>query len=194
MLTDRFSQALVLAERLHRSQRRKGNDIPYVAHLLGAASLVLEWGGSEDAAVAALLHDAVEDQGGEATSALIAERFGQAVQAIVLACTDSKTNDPAAKRPWEERKREHVAAMAAITHEAALVSAADKLHNLAAMVRDVRRDGPESLRRFARPDRISWYYGAMADALEPKLDRAITGEIRMKLAELDGLLATAEAA
>jgi (p)ppGpp synthase/HD superfamily hydrolase len=191
MLTDRFNDALAYAERLHRRQRRKGNDIPYVAHLLAVAAIVLEWGGDEDTAIAALLHDAVEDQGGLETAEAIRQRFGDDVAQIVLACTDSTSADPAAKSPWEARKRAHIAKLAGAGKAVAQVTAADKLHNLSAMIRDVRRDGPATLRRFnAGPDRLLWYFRSIADALEPYAAVAPVAEIRDgadTLARLAGL-------
>src|SRR3954470_10900241 len=101
ILTERFDDALVFARRLHAAQVRKGTAIPYVSHLLGVCSLVLEFGGGEDEAIAALLHDAVEDQGGAAMRAEIIARFGEAVAAIVDGCTDAETIP---KPPWKERK------------------------------------------------------------------------------------------
>jgi (p)ppGpp synthase/HD superfamily hydrolase len=147
MLTDRFAEALTYAERLHRKQTRKGNDIPYVAHLMAVSATVLEWGGDEDIAIAALLHDAVEDQGGVDTLREIEARFGGRVAGIVMGCTDSTSSDLAAKAPWEERKRHHVAELAQASPDIALVTAADKLHNLTAMIRDVRKHGPATMRR-----------------------------------------------
>jgi (p)ppGpp synthase/HD superfamily hydrolase len=167
MLTDRFADALTFAEGLHREQTRKGNDIPYVAHLMAVAATVLEWGGDEETAIAALLHDAVEDQGGLETATRIRERFGDRVAGIVLACTDSVEVDPADKAPWEARKQKYVAKLASVNADVALVTASDKLHNLTAMIRDVRREGPATLKRFgAAPDRLLWYYTSVATALE----------------------------
>jgi (p)ppGpp synthase/HD superfamily hydrolase len=178
-LTDRFADALVFAERLHRPQSRKGNDVPYVAHLLAVCGTVLEWGGGEDTAIAALLHDAVEDQGGLATLEAIRARYGERVAGIVLACTDSTGADPAAKAPWEERKQAHLAKIRLAGPEVALVTAADKLHNLSAMIRDIRRFGPATLDRFnAKPDRLVWYVRAMAEALAPYAASAPVDEIR----------------
>src|SRR5277367_136748 len=104
MLTDRFADALTYAEHLHRRQVRKGNDIPYVAHLLAVCSIVLEWGGDEDTAIAALLHDAVEDQGGEPILLRIRQHFGIRAAHIVLTCSDSVTANKSNKAPWQERK------------------------------------------------------------------------------------------
>jgi (p)ppGpp synthase/HD superfamily hydrolase len=167
MLTDRLSEAFAYAERLHRQQTRKGNDIPYVAHLMAVCAMVLEWGGDEDVAIAALLHDAVEDQGGLETLAEIRARFGERVADIVAACSDSTTTDKAVKAPWEDRKRATVSKLRDAGLDVALVAAADKLHNLSALVRDVRREGPTTMSRFnAAPDRVIWYHGAIAEALE----------------------------
>ena len=101
---ERFPAALLLAERVHHDQRRKGTGIPYIAHVMAVAALVLEHGGDEDEAIAALLHDAAEDAGGEAMLAEIRAQFGDAVGDIVLGCSDSLVENPAEKRPWLERK------------------------------------------------------------------------------------------
>lgn len=186
--TGRFSDALVFAEGLHRRQTRKGNDIPYVAHLLAVAATVLEWGGDEDVAIAALLHDAVEDQGGMATEAAIRARFGDRVADIVLACTDSVSADPAAKAPWEERKRHHIEKLRSAGPEVALVTAADKLHNLTAMLRDLRREGPATLNRFKAPHRLAWYFASVAEALDSHAANAPVAELREGAATLQALV------
>lgn len=191
MLTDRFADALVFAETLHRRQTRKGNDIPYVAHLLAVAAIVLEWGGDEDTAIAALLHDAVEDQGGLETEKVIRQRFGDRVGDIVMACTDSISADPAQKAPWEERKRHHISKLKSAGGDVALVTAADKLHNLTAMIRDMRREGPATLQRFNAPDRLVWYYEQIADALEAHADSVPVAELRSGAATLRELIQSA---
>lgn len=187
-LTDRFADALGFAEGLHRDQKRKGNDIPYVAHLLAVAATILEWGGDEDTAIAGLLHDAVEDQGGLPTAQVIRERYGDRVAALVLACTDSLTDKSGTKRPWEERKREHLAKLRKVDGDIALITAADKLHNLTAIVRDVRAYGPQTLGRFNAPDRLTWYYGEIVDALDGHAAHAPVGEIRARLDDLVDLV------
>ncbi len=191
ILTDRFAAALAYAEGLHRRQTRKGNDIPYIAHLMTVCATVLEWGGGEDVAIAALLHDAVEDQGGLETLAIIRERFGDPVADIVAACSDSVTTDPAAKAPWLERKQAHLDKLAKAGREVAMVTAADKLHNLQAMIRDVRRDGPQTMARFnAAPDRIVWFHNEVARALAPHRECAPVAEVTEAtriLAELLGV-------
>ncbi len=189
MLTDRLSNAFAYAERLHRQQTRKGNDIPYVAHLMAVCATVLEWGGDEDVAIAALFHDAVEDQGGLDTLNEIMARFGERVAEIVTACSDSMTTDKAVKAPWEERKKVTVSKLRDASLDVALVTAADKLHNLSALVRDVRREGPATMSRFnAAPDRIVWYHGAVAEALDRHRERVPVGEIEQANAELATLL------
>jgi (p)ppGpp synthase/HD superfamily hydrolase len=191
MLTERFSEALVLAEGLHRRQTRKGNAIPYVAHLLAVAATVLEWGGDEDTAMAALLHDAVEDQGGQDTADLIRGRFGDRVADLVLHCTDSVTADPDAKGPWLTRKTAYLERLAHADGGAALITAADKLHNITAIVRDVRACGPDTLQRFAEPTRLVWYYRSVAAALEPHRNVLPLRELDAGIAELAGLLGSA---
>src|ERR1700748_77052 len=124
MLSERFADALTYAEGLHRSQLRKGTHIPYVAHLLAVTATVLEWTDDEDTAIAALLHDAVEDQGGEATANEIRNRYGDHVADLVLACTDSHASEVGDKAPWEERKRAHLAALHSASAEVALITAA----------------------------------------------------------------------
>src|SRR3712207_7204546 len=129
MLGERWEKALVYASRVHALQWRQGSNVPYVSHLLGVASLVLEAGGDEDQAIAALLHDAAEDQGGEARLADIEARFGGRVAAIVRACTDS-TETP--KPPWRARKETYIAHLPTLegsVPESLCVSVADKLHN-----------------------------------------------------------------
>jgi (p)ppGpp synthase/HD superfamily hydrolase len=188
-LTDRFSEALTFAERLHRTQPRKGNDIPYVAHLLAVCAIVLEWGGDEDTAIAALLHDAVEDQGGLPTLHAIEEKFGPRVARIVAACTDSTSVDPNNKPDWEVRKRAHIAKLATVDADVALVTAADKLHNLTAIIRDVRQQGPATMSRFnATPDRIVWYFASVAATISQYRAVAPVGEIEKGVQTLASLL------
>ena len=179
-LSNRFEEALVMATRLHGLQRRKGTDVPYVAHLLGVASLVLEGGGDEDQAIAALLHDAVEDQGGRRTLEEIRRRFGDRVAGIVEGCTDS---DTVPKPPWRERKERYVDHIRHAPAEVRLVSAADKLHNARAILADLHRHGDAVWQRFTA-DRagVLWYYRSLVTAfretdtgyLADELDRVVT--------------------
>jgi GTP pyrophosphokinase len=170
-LGPRFSDALAFANEVHGAQLRKGTTIPYIAHLLAVAALVIEAGGSEDAAMAALLHDAVEDQGGRAMLDRIHARFGAEVAEIVEACTDA---DVAPKPPWRERKEAYVAAIPHKSKDALLVSLADKVHNAGAILNDYREIGEPLWSRFngGRAGTL-WYYRALADALRGRTPTAL---------------------
>jgi (p)ppGpp synthase/HD superfamily hydrolase len=160
-LSDRFDQALQRACELHRSQFRKGTEIPYLSHLLAVASLVLEDGGDEDQAIAALLHDAVEDQGGRPTLDSIRSDFGDRVASIVEACSDTDTYP---KPAWRERKENYLRHLREEPRAEVLrVSAADKLHNARCIIADYRRFGESVWRRFnAGKEEQAWYYGQLA--------------------------------
>ena len=187
---DRFPAALLFAERVHHGQRRKGTGIPYIAHVMAVAALVLEHGGAEDEAIAALLHDAAEDAGGEAMLAEIRAQFGDAVGDIVLGCSDSLVENPAEKRPWLERKREYVEHVAEASAAVCLVSAADKLHNVRAIMRDYRAQGELVWPRFnGGREGTLWYYDAVSLALARRWPSRLTEELRR---EVLTLLALAE--
>jgi (p)ppGpp synthase/HD superfamily hydrolase len=166
--TRKMGRAMTYADELHKTQTRKGTDIPYLSHLLGVTSLVLEEGGSEDEAIGALLHDAAEDQGGEKTLAEIRLRFGPAVADIVRACSDTLVSDRAHKPPWRERKEAYLAHLGATKNSSALrVSLADKLHNARSILRDLRDPavGAAVFERFSTTrSETLWYYRALADA------------------------------
>jgi GTP pyrophosphokinase len=188
-LGERFDQALVYAAQLHRGQVRKGQAaVPYVSHLLGVASLALEHGADEDEAIAALLHDAVEDQGGAPTLAAIKERFGAKVADIVEACSDS-IGEP--KPPWRERKEAYVARLKTASRSARLVSASDKLHNARSILTDYRREGGRVWSRFnAGRDGVLWYYRALVDALRPAGPSALVEDLDRVVSELERLAVT----
>ena len=131
ILSRKFDEALAFAMDLHRKQVRKGTGVPYVSHLLSVAALVLEHGGTEEQAIAALLHDAVEDQGGKPTAIAIRARFGDTVADIVDGCTDT---DVWPKPPWRPRKEAYVARVRLEPAHVRLVSAADKLHNALSLI------------------------------------------------------------
>jgi (p)ppGpp synthase/HD superfamily hydrolase len=182
-LTTRFEQALAYTIHLHGAQTRRGTSITYVAHLLSVAALVLEDGGSEDEAIAALLHDAIEHQGGLLRYEDIRRRFGDLVAGIVWECSDSHVADPSEKPSWEERKRAYLATLPSKSPEALRVSVADKLHNARAILLDLRTLGDEVWDRFNRNAAfILWYYRSLADAfaelkpgpLAAELDRVVT--------------------
>jgi hypothetical protein len=168
-LGPRFSEALVLAAALHRGQTRKGSDIPYVSHLLAVCATVLEHGGDEDEAIAALLHDAAEDQGGEPTLEVIGRLFGPKVKQIVAECSDTFEQP---KPAWRRRKEAYIARLQGgdVSRSALLVSAADELHNLSATVNDLRVLGDQLWTRFnsTRQEQI-WYYTALSEIYRERL-------------------------
>lgn len=139
-LTDRFTAALVLAHNLHREQLRKATLVPYIAHLLTVSALVLENGGDEASAIAALLHDAAEDQGGDETLALIREKFGPQVAEIVVGCSDTFEIP---KPPWRERKEAYLGHLPKASPEIQLVSLADKVHNARTILANLRTSGED---------------------------------------------------
>jgi len=161
MLTTRFEKALVFAFNLHKNQTRKSMPVPYIAHLMGVASLVLEAGGDEDTAIAALLHDAVEDQGGIPTLEKIRHRFGDRVADIVNHCTDANTTP---KPPWRGRKEQYLAKLHLASPEARLVSVADKLYNVRTICDALRLKGSSVWALFnGGKEGTLWYYRALLD-------------------------------
>ena len=157
--TRRFTKALAYATKLHEGQRRKGTAIPYIAHLLGVASLALEYAPNEDRAIAALLHDAVEDQGGAKILQRIRRRFGSTVAAMVDGCSDT---DVVPKPPWQRRKETYLERLTRESPAVRFVSACDKLHNVRAIIRDYRTHGDRLWKRFrGGKDGTLWYYGAL---------------------------------
>ncbi len=187
VLSPRFDEALVFARRLHAGQMRKGTTIPYVSHLLAVAAIVLEHGGGEDEAIAALLHDAVEDQGGAATRAEIRRRFGEHVAVIVDGCTDAET---VPKPPWRERKEAYLAHIGHASPPVRLVSAADKLHNARSILADYRLLGEALWSRFrGGREGTLWYYRALVDAFRSAEPTPLIDELERTVSELEGLAA-----
>jgi len=161
MLTTRFEEALVFAFNLHKDQSRKSIPVPYFAHLMGVASLVLEAGGDEETAIAALLHDAVEDRGGIPTLDEIRRRFGDRVADIVDHCSDAYSKP---KPPWRGRKEKYLAKLHLASSEARLVSLADKLYNVRTICDSLRLQGEAVWSRFNGGKEGSlWYYRALLD-------------------------------
>ena len=176
---------MVYAHQVHQNQRRKGTGIPYIAHILGVAAIAMEYGANEDEAIGALLHDAAEDGGGEATLAEIRARFGDAVADIVLGCSDSLVEDPEDKLPWRERKENYLAHLQNAGPSVLLVSAADKLHNVRSIARDYREHGEEIWDRFqGRRDGTLWYYETVADALIRRYRSPLTRDLQDAVDEL----------
>ncbi len=164
LLTNCFEQALVYATRLHAQQVRKGTGVPYISHLLSVAALVLEDGGDEDEAIAALLHDAVEDQGGVATREAILQQFGERVTQIVDECTDT---DVMPKPPWRERKQQHLENLRHASPAVCRVELADKLHNTRSILLDLRREGETVWQKFrGGKEGTLWYYRAALEVFE----------------------------
>ena len=183
-LSSRLEEAFRYAAHLHKNQKRKGTDIPYIAHLMSVTAIVLENGGDEDEAIAALLHDAVEDQGGLKTLKEVRIRFGEKVAEIVDGCTDAYTQP---RPPWRKRKEAYIAHLYQASPSIILVSLADKLHNTRAILTDYRQVGDDLWDRFVggRSDTM-WYYqelskvfreitsGFMVEEFEHIVDRIIS--------------------
>jgi (p)ppGpp synthase/HD superfamily hydrolase len=185
VLGDRFVDAVGEAVRLHARQARRGNGAPYVSHLLAVAGLVLEHGGDEDQAIAALLHDGPEDQGGEATLAAIRTRFGDRVAGIVAACSDTFDTP---KPPWRERKEAYLARLDDSGPAVWAVTLADKVHNARTIVADLRELGPASLDRFnGGRDGTLWYYATIAERLGALAPGPLADELVRLAAEMSVL-------
>ncbi len=160
-LSHRFADALVFAANLHASQTRKITGAPYVGHLLRVAGIVLEHGADEDEAIAALLHDAIEDQGGPAAKELIERRFGQRVAEIVQGCSDT---DQTPKPPWRERKEAYLARLADASPSVRLISAADKLDNVRSLIESYRQNGEAVWRHFhGGREGTLWYFRSVLE-------------------------------
>jgi len=185
-LTDRFSDALTAAVDIHEGQLRKGTDTPYIAHLLGVASTVLELGGDEDAVIAALLHDALEDQHHRVTEQDLRDRFGDHVAAIVVGLSDYIGPDPSNKPDWRLRKETYLAHLGAETDPATVrVSLADKLYNVTALRRDLERLGPSVWDRFTvGSDEQLWYHESLAEIFRAKAPGPLTEEYATTVARL----------
>jgi (p)ppGpp synthase/HD superfamily hydrolase len=183
MLSHRFIQAFEYAFELHALQMRKGTTVPYLTHLMSVAALVLENGGDEDQAIAGLLHDAVEDQGGLEILAAIQDRFGERVARIVGGCTDSTTTP---KPPWRDRKEQYLAHLAHANEDIQLVSLADKLHNARTLLVDLQTVGPTVWERFnGGKEGTLWYYRALANFFVGRNPLAITGELNRIVVEIE---------
>jgi len=191
LLTARFQRAFALAGELHADQVRKGTGIPYLAHLMSVAALVLEHGGDEDAAIGGLLHDAVEDSDdGAATQALIRREFGERVARIVLGCSDAVAVPGRPKPPWRDRKTAYIQRLGRETDpDVPLVSACDKLHNARSILADLRAIGPAVWNRFTEKDPAAqlWYYQSLAGCYRDRVPPGLSGELDRVIAEMRAL-------
>ena len=182
-LSKRFDEAFLFAHEAHRDQRRKKTDRPYISHLMGVASLVLQYGGDEEQAIAALLHDVVEDCGGAPRLGEIHEKFGERVARIVDGCTDS---DVTPKPPWRERKERYLERVRAEQTDELLVSAADKLYNMREILMDLREHGHSVWERFkGGHDGSLWYYHEFIEAVRKRAPRALVAELDRTLMDLE---------
>ena len=180
----KFQEALAYAADLHNTQTRKASEVPYVGHLLSVAGLVIEADGTETEAIAALLHDAAEDQGGEATLVEIEQRFGKTVASIVEECSDTVVTP---KPPWRERKEQYIANLKTVSDSTIRVSLADKLDNARAVLRDFRRHGSTLWQRFNTddPHEHLWYYRSLLKVYRRRSDSWLVDELERVIRTLE---------
>ena len=186
LYSDRFLAALQAAAQLHAAQDRKGTGIPYISHLMGTCAIALEYGANEDQAIAALLHDVIEDiEPVEAARATVAS-FGDEVLRIVEACTDSDVHP---KPPWRERKAAYLAHVHEADRAILLVSASDKLYNVRAIVADLHRHGMAYLAKFNPESDQVWYYRSLVTAFRanPAHPSDLVDELDQSVIELERL-------
>ncbi len=190
ILSDRFERAVVYAVRHHNSQQRKGTGIPYISHLLCVSGIALEYGADEDEAIAALLHDAIEDPNGRPVQEVrgdIRELFGDRVLEIVEGCTDT---DVTPKPPWRQRKEAYIAHLKNASPSVRLVSASDKLQNAQCILKDYRDVGEQLWGRFTGGrEGTLWYYRALVSEFRTGHMNPICDELDRVVAELERLTA-----
>ena len=184
----RLIHAFQMASEWHAQQVRKSTTIPYLSHLMGVASLVMEHGGDEDQTIASLLHDAVEDIGSVLTP-IITVQFGQRVADIVLGCTDSIAELNGQKPDWKVRKKKYLRHLQETHADVLLVSACDKLHNARAIVTDLDSLGVKMFERFnSKPDQILWYYRSLAEVFDARMpDTSLVRELKATVDRMDRL-------
>lgn len=181
----RFDEAFRFAAEKHATQTRKRTAVPYISHLMSVAALVLEAGGDEDQAIAALLHDVVEDCGGEPVLEEVRHRFGDRVANTVHGCTDAHTTP---KPPWKQRKLDYLEVLRRAGDDVRLVSAADKLHNVRTILADYRIEGDSVWDRFSgRRDGTLWYYRAVLDVLRAGRPNRLVAELQRVVTDLETL-------
>ena len=185
VLTSRYASALSWICEIHADQRRKFNQDPYISHLLRVSGMVLEWAETEDEALAALLHDAAEDCGGQAMLDEIQRRYGERVAQWVGQCSDSLTQDPTKKSPWRERKEAHIAHARQAELEVRRIMLCDKIDNLRGIVARLEQDGDAVFSYFRGGREILWYFRSMYEALTPGQPAILTREMKRLVEELE---------
>jgi (p)ppGpp synthase/HD superfamily hydrolase len=192
LLTDRFARAFSLAWEVHGRQLRKKTGIPYMAHVMSVCALALEHGADEDVAIAALLHDTVEDSvDGAATQRTIARDFGERVARIVTACSDAVAVPGEPKPPWRERKEQYLRHLDADADaDVLLMSACDKLHNASSILADLRIEGDVVWERFTvtDPHEQLWYYTSVVEILQWRLPGPLSDELADVVKEIQALV------
>jgi (p)ppGpp synthase/HD superfamily hydrolase len=182
LLTEKFTEALVYATRLHGDQVRKISGVPYVSHLLSVAALVLEAGGTEEEAIAALLHDSIEDQGGKSTREEVRQLFGETVVTIIDGCTEWDTPP---KPPWQERKQRYLDHLRHASPSVRLVSLADKLHNARSLLADLRQRGDIIWHNFSSGrEKTLWFYQSLLEVYQQTGSDVMTQELERVVKEL----------
>ena len=189
VLSKSFDEALAFARERHSDQYRKSTEVPYLAHLMSTAALVLEAGGDEDQAIAALLHDSLEDwKYTKVTYQQLVDRFGQRVASIVRDCSDYEGGEGVEKEEWRPRKEKYLARLRHHSPDSVLVSNADKLHNARAILTDYRVVGEVLWERFtAGRESQLWYYRSLADAYR-QLESPLAAELERVVAQLEELV------
>jgi (p)ppGpp synthase/HD superfamily hydrolase len=184
-LTSRFTDALIYATHLHANQTRKGSGIPYISHLLAVCALVLEHGGDEDQSIAALLHDAAEDQGGHETLADVQARFGERVARMVAELSDTFETP---KPPWRARKEAYLSHLLRAPADTLLVSLADKVHNARTILADYQQVGNDIWKRFKQgQEETVWYYRSLADIFQQIYPGYLTSELNRVVTAMEQL-------
>ena len=184
-LSSKFDRALLYAAKLHRGKLRKKTKIPDIAHVLGVTAIALEYGANQTEAIAALLHDAVEDAGGRKRLSDIRRKFGHAVAKIVDGCTDSYAEP---KPSWLDRKKQYVAHVRRASISTKLVSASDKLQNVRSLLRNYREEGEQLWQRYdSGKEGALWYYRALVKAFTGKRIRPLVQELDRAVSELESL-------
>lgn len=188
IISDSFEKALMYAVRHHKFQQRKGTEIPYICHLLSVAGIAMEYGADEDEAIAALLHDTIEDPGGRGVDDVrreIRELFGDRVLEIVEGCTDT---DVSPKPPWRKRKEAYIAHLKEASPSVRLVSSADKLQNAQCILKDYRKIGEALWNRFTGGrEGTLWYYRALVSAFREGPETAAAEELARVVDEIERL-------